>query len=330
MSIHGHRMRMSSGGPKYIPTPVPTPVALGSLFEGGYYMGRFWNEVAYSADTKVVSSSVKTQEFTVPDLLSKPLVYVGQTLEIRNTTNPVSYIFKCTVLEVKAASLIVQVDSVVGASTTARTGWHIMAIFRSIEAPKQLGERKIALRNENLATPIECNSRIEGWDATLAMVAAGNATEYPAAHWARSLTINGYNDWYVPGRNQRELSWRNAKPLNVSNYSSANRPVPATAFRSHNRGDPSDTSQGQGYNRSTIPTGARYTSSSPKQTTIEIFKSGGEQAFETAADTFYLTSSAYSATAVWVQHYVSGARGMQGYGNKRTPFHLRVVRRSIE
>src|SRR5690606_23298856 len=121
------------------------------------------------------------------------------------------------VIHAGGTDLTLDVTNVQGSGTFS--DWSVMSRFRSIVAPKASGEiASIALKNANTSFPAACQTLTEGWEATLAMVAAGNATEYPAAHAVRALVINGKDDWYIPARDQLELAWRNLKPASVNNF----------------------------------------------------------------------------------------------------------------
>ena len=177
--------------------------------------------------------------------------------------------------------------SVSGSGTLS--DWSIMSRFRSIEAPKASGEiASIALKNANTAFPAACQTLTEGWEATLAMVAAGNATEYPAAHAVRALVINGYSDWYIPARDQRELAWRNLKPVMNNNYVNADRST-AADFNYTKDGSYGDTANTHGVNNNSSPTGSAYTATVPGQTAAMAFRTGGTEAFEFGSS-FYWTS----------------------------------------
>jgi hypothetical protein len=98
-----------------------------------------------------------------------------------------------------------------------------------IVAPKSSGENSSkAYKNANTAAPAATGTLTEGLKATLAMVADGNSTVYPAAHFCNDLSIGGYSDWYFPARDELELIYRNLKPVTDNNYTTANRPTGAT------------------------------------------------------------------------------------------------------
>lgn len=307
----------------YIPTPAPTPANYGAPFEGGFYAGLFWNELTQATGTKTLATG--TQTFTVPDMTGAPIVYAGQTLEVRSRANPANK-FIGTVTGAIGTTLTLNVTSIGGSGTFS--DWSVMSRYRSIEAPKASGEiAAIALKDANTAFPVACQTLTEGWKATLAMVAAGGATVYPAAHAVRALVINGKDDWYIPARDQRELAWRNLKPVTNSNYVAADRPT-GQSFNYANNGSIGDTSASHGVNNNSSPTGAAYTTTNPAQTAATAFRSGGAEAFEFGS-AYYWSCSEYSAAYAWGQYWDSSNSGTQYTSSKTSAYRVRAVRRSI-
>lgn len=307
----------------YIDTPEPTPANYGDPFEGGFYAGLFWNQIAQSSASKTLATG--TQTFTVPSMTGAPIVYAGQTLEVRSRANPANK-FIGTVAGAIGTTLTLNVTSIGGSGTFS--DWSVMSRFRSIEAPKSSGEiAAIALKNSNDAFPVACQTLTEGWLATLAMVAAGNATVYPAAHAVRALVINGKSDWYIPARDQRELSWRNLKPTTTANYVTADRPAAATP-NYQNLGSYGGTEATHGLNKNSAPAGATYTSGAPAQTAAAAFQTGGAEAYEFGS-AYYWSSSEYNASSAWYQYWVSSYPGNQSNDSKSGASRVRAVRRSI-
>ena len=159
------------------------------------------------------------------------------------------------------------------------------------------------------------------------MVAAGDATMYPAAHWARNLTIGGKNDWHIPARDVRELSWRNGKPTTDANYVTADRPT-ASTFNYMNNGSYGDTANTHGLNNNSVPVGAAYTASVPAQTAATSFRAGGVEAFEYGS-AYYWSSSDYNDTSAWYQLWYSSVPGRQYSVDKSSTRRVRAARRSI-
>lgn len=325
MTISGHMLRMAAanqGGGHYIPIPAPTPANFGDPFEGGFYAGMFWNQIAQSNHSKTLATGI--QIFTVPDMSVNPIVYPSQILEIRSRANPNNK-FVGTVVKALGTDLTLSVTNVQGSGTFS--DWSIMSRFRSIEAPKASGEiASIALKNANTAFPAACQTLTEGWEATLAMVAAGNSTEYPAAHAVRAMVINGKYDWYIPARDQRELGWRNLKPVTVNNQTNRADTAEFNYTKDGSYGDVNAAANGTNLN--SAPQGAAYTTGNPAQTAAAAFRPGGAEAFEYGSANYW-TCSEYSASSAWLHGFASASPGGQNYSGKSGLLRLRAVRRSI-
>lgn len=306
----------------YIPPPTATPASFGAPFEGGFYAGMVWGQLTQSVTSMALATGSKT--FTVPNMTSAPIVYEGQTVEVRSRANPANK-FIGTVTGALGTNLTINVTSIGGSGTFS--DWSVMARYRVIVAPKSNGENAgIVLKNGTTALPTACQTLVEGFASTQAMHDAGTSTVYPAAHWARSLSIGGKADWYIPARDELELCWRNLKPTTSANHT-ADKPAPSS-FEYRNNGSYSDTSASQGVNNNSSPTGAAYTASIPGQSTSIEFRTGYSEAYEFGSS-YYLSSSEYSATYMWVQGWRSVQPGAQYFSSKTDSCRVRAVRRSI-
>jgi hypothetical protein len=189
---------------------------------------------------------------------------------------------------------------------------------RVVVAPLASGQSATILQYKNTsdAAPAATQTLNNGSAATAAMVAAGNSTVYPAAHFCNNLTIGGFSDWYLPARDELELCYRNLKPTTGASSTSA-RSLSAITYPEGN--DVSGDTQG--INRNSDPTGAAYTSGNPAQTSVSVFQTGGTEAF--AADTYW-SSSEFSASDSWRHTFTSGFQFSSDKGNL---FQVRAVRR---
>ena len=307
----------------YIATPTATPANFGDALDGGFYAGMVWEQLTQSSTSMAIATGSKT--FAVPSMTSAPIVYGGQTVEVRSRANPANKMVG-TVTNAAGTSLTINVTSVGGSGTFS--DWSVMARHRIIVAPKASGEHAgIALKNANTAFPTVCQTLTEGLAATQAMRDADTSTVYPAAHWARNLNIGGRTDWYIPARDELELCWRNLKPVTDNNYTAADRPT-AASFNYANNGSYGDTANTHGTNNNSSPTGAAYTTTVPGQTAATAFRTGGAEAYEFGS-AYYWSSSDYNASFAWCQYWYSSNPGFQYNDFKTYAYRVRAVRRSV-
>lgn len=307
----------------YIATPTATPAAFGDALDGGFYAGMVWGQLTQSSTSAAIGTGSRT--FTVPSMTAAPIVYGGQTVEVRSRANPANK-FVGTVTGAAGTNLTINVTSIGGGGTFS--DWSVMARHRVIVAPKASGEHAgIALKNANTALPTACQTLTEGFTATQAMRDADTSTVYPAAHWARNLNIGGRTDWCIPARDELELCWRNLKPTTTANYVTADRPT-AAIFSYANNGSYGDTANTHGTNNNSSPTGAAYTPSVPGQTAATAFRTGGAEAYEFGS-AYYWSSSDYNASYAWFQGWYSSNPGFQSNHGKTNSFRVRAVRRSV-
>jgi hypothetical protein len=153
-------------------------------------------------------------------------------------------------------------------------------------------------KNADTATA-GANSDINGPQNTADIVADGNSTVYPAAHFCNDLVIGGYSDWYMPAKNELEVCYFNLKPTTTSNHATS------------------------GINPNAVPARAsNYTSGTPARTSATAFQSGGAEEFSAV---FYWSSTEYSSAAYgWLQRF---SDGRQLYSNKIDFNPVRAVRR---
>jgi hypothetical protein len=168
--------------------------------------------------------------------------------------------------------------------------------FGVVVAPKAQGETKSTWGK--YGEFLDSASHVADGPANTAAMADADS---PAAKWVQNLDINDHKDWYVPSRDEIELIYRHLKPGTGENRCS---------FR-------------DGDNPSSLPPGLPYTERDPMQTSVEIFRAGGAEAFEEA---WYMTSSQSSAYIAFVQDFSDGS---QSYDFKDNEWRVRAVRRFI-
>ena len=144
------------------------------------------------------------------------------------------------------------------------------------------------------------DSDIDGPQNTADIVADGNATVYPCAHFCNDLVIGGYSDWYMPAKNELEVCYFNLKPTTTSNNTSS------------------------GINPNAVPARAsNYTAGNPAQTAAAAFvTSTGAQAF--AVDYYWSSTDGPNDGTARVQFFGYGIQSSYG---KVNPFNVRAIRR---
>jgi hypothetical protein len=301
----------------YITAPTPTP-EIGDPFEGGYYVGLIWNQLTYSNSEKKLEIGIHS--FTVPDMDAMPIVYIGQQLEIRSKSNPHNK-FIGSVVNANKTQLTLNITSING--NGAYNDWAIMALYRIIVSPKEMGEQNgTVLTRMGFNFPIGCQTLNEGWFSTNAMYYAGDQFKYPAAHWARTLIINNYDDWYIPSRDELELCWRYLKPTKNKNISYEKKYL--STYNYSVNGAYTDNSTKHGVNLNSFPIGNGNSSVFPKQTNVAAFKLNGTEQFECKTK-WYWTSSESMPQYAWIQSFNNGDQFVSRFGM----YHVRVIRRSV-
>lgn len=172
-----------------------------------------------------------------------------------------------------------------------------VATHNLVVGPAASADSSKQYKNANTATA-GADSVIDGPQNTADIVADGNATVYPAAHFCNDLVIGGFSDWYMPAKNELEVCYYNLKPTTSSNNTSS------------------------GINANAVPARAsNYTAGDPAQTSATDFKSTGAEDFSTAN---YWSSTEYSATDPWNQAFNTGG---QYYFGKTYSLRVRAIRR---
>lgn len=179
--------------------------------------------------------------------------------------------------------------------------------YALVASPKSKGESPTTLTWKTTSNATTGTGSLnDGWSNTQTMIAAG-ATLHPAANYCRNLNIDGYTDWYLPSVNELEILYRNLKPGTGANITTST-------------GRPNGPN---GYNPSSVPIGAAYTSSDPAQTSITAFKTGGSEAF---IENYYWSSTQYSSSYAWYQNF---GNGTQLNYFKNVASYVRAVRKVL-
>jgi hypothetical protein len=137
------------------------------------------------------------------------------------------------------------------------------------------------------------------------MITAG-ILNYPAAQFCVNLSIGGFTDWYLPSRDELDIAYFNLKPGTAGNSTS-------TAFGAT-----------AGVNAYAVPQRlTQWTDLYPSQTSVQLFASGGSEAFSAVV---HWSSSPYSSTDAWRPDFSNGQNISPGF-NGLTGFAVRAFRR---
>ena len=183
-----------------------------------------------------------------------------------------------------------------GQISTAGNG---IADYNLVAGPKSTAQVNTIWKNAQTATP-GADSTINGTQNTADMVADGNSTVYPAAHFCNDLVIGGFSDWYMPAKKELEICYYNLKPTTTSNNT------------------------GSGINSNAVPARAsNYTSGNPAQTSATDFiTSTGSEAF--TADRYWSSTEQDTTRS----NYQSFSNGLQDYQrSKNYSAQVRAIRR---
>ena len=175
-----------------------------------------------------------------------------------------------------------------------------VATHNLVVAPLSSGQTQDLWKNADTATP-GADSDIDGPQNTADMVADGNSTVYPCAHFCNDAVIGGFSDWYMPAKNELEVCYFNLKPTTQTNNTSS------------------------GINPNAVPDRAsNYTSGNPAQTSAAAFQSGGAEPFASAD---YWSSTELSASTASRQYFGTGVQDFYAQQNKNISRRVRCVRR---
>lgn len=114
--------------------------------------------------------------------------------------------------------------------------------------------------------------------------------------WAAALVINGFDDWYIPARDELELMLRNLKPTTDSTYIGSREASWDTTVNVNGANANSYPALPNGYTAS----------NAPQQTKNPLFITGGAQALDTGVQdllcaTEYRTNQSTGTLYVWQQ-----------------------------
>ena len=185
-----------------------------------------------------------------------------------------------------------------GGFYAGQIGVSSVATHYLIVGPVASAQSSFEWKNASTATA-GADSDIDGPQNTADMVADGNSTVYPSAHFCNDLSTGGQTDWYMPAKNELEVCYYNLKPATTVNNTAT------------------------GINANAVPARAsNYTSGDPAQTSVAAFiTSTGAQAFSAAG---YWSSTENSATTAVCKNFNNGS--LVNYG-KTYSVVVRAIRR---
>ena len=185
-----------------------------------------------------------------------------------------------------------------GGYYAGQIGVSSVATHYLVVGPVASAQSTLKWKNARTTTP-GADSDIDGPQNTADMVADGNSTVYPAAHFCNDLSIGGFSDWYMPAKNELEVCYYNLKPTTTSNNTSS------------------------GINPNAVPARtSNYTSGNPAQTSATDFKDTGAEDF---AAVLYWSSTESSTVYAWTQVFNNGYQ--RSYYFKDYAYRVRAVRR---
>ena len=191
-------------------------------------------------------------------------------------------------------------DAYGGGFYAGQIGVSGVATHYLVVGPVASAQSYLQWKNVNTDTP-GAVSVIDGPQNTADMIADGNATVYPAAHFCNNLVTGGQTDWYMPAKNELEVCYYNLKPTTQSN----------------------DTASG--INTNAIPSrSSNYTSGTPAQTSAANFKDTGTEDFVAF---LYWSSTEQTSTGAWLGYFDNGLQTYFVNSKNSTIVPVRAIRR---
>jgi hypothetical protein len=129
-----------------------------------------------------------------------------------------------------------------------------------------------------------------------------NAGTYDATN-ATGTGIGGFNDWYIPAKNELAVAYFYLKTNTTANSTTGSNPNSVAPYTPN-------TPYGPGF---------------PSQTTSTLFQTGGAQAFTLGILYYTATQQSATPTSAWMQEFTTGNQGQDG--DKTVSRYARAVRR---
>ena len=294
----------------YNPLLTPNSPTIGTATAGGGQISITFTApsiVGGSAITSYIATARKTSDGTTVTATgaSSPIVitglaYVPYTVRVAavNSSGSIALSSASNSATPTEPAPTVIGQSYGGGFYAGQIGVSSVATHYLVIGPLSTAQSTLVWKNANTATA-GADSDIDGPQNTADIVADGNSTVYPAAHFCNDLVTGGYSDWYMPAKNELEVCYFNLKPDTGANNTSS------------------------GINPNAVPARAsNYTAGNPAQTSAASFQaSTGSQDF---ARDFYWSSTEFSATQARFQFFVNG---YQSSYPKNLSYRVRAIRR---
>lgn len=294
--------------PGYNPLKVPNAPTIGTATGGNTTAS-----VTFTAPSDVGGGAI-----TGYSVVSTPSGIIGtgasSPITVSGLSNGTAYTFKVFATNaygpspLSAASNSVTPEappSVIGQAYgggyyAGQIGVSSVATHYLVVGPVASAQSTLQWKNANTTTP-SADSNINGPQNTADMVADGNSTVYPAAHFCNDLVIGGQTDWYMPANNELEVCYFNLKPTTTANNTSS------------------------GINPNAVPARAsNYTAGNPAQTSATDFRNTGAEDF---AASNYWSSTEFSATYARTQNFSNGNQYYSNMYSKTSSNGVRAIRR---
>lgn len=126
-------------------------------------------------------------------------------------------------------------------------------------------------------------------------------SNFPQQQWAIAQTIGGFNDWYIPAKEELEIIYRNFKPTTSSNTTAS------------------------GTNASAVPPTTAYTTTVPARTALTAFRSNGA---ETMTADYYFSATQGPSGRLYA-HAKRFTNGQDSEDQNVFEYPIRLVRKVV-
>jgi len=286
-------------------TSDPSQTSIASFQDGG---ADYFADKPYWPSTEYDASASWFQYFTNGTQLDRVKDVTARVRAVRNVTVETPYNPSNIGMEMNGGFYAGNVRSDVDGN------WYALIVSDAGGDAERTGAGTKAWRTSNIALA-EAQTLSDGKSVMDHIVNNETLSDFPAFEWVQT-TLNdanyeGYNDWYIPARDELELVYRNFKPTTDDNFD-------GTRTTSGFGGD----GETYGTNLFTAPADYDgYATSDPSQTSITNFQDGGA---DYLTDIPYWSSTESNDSFNWYHDFFNG---VQGRLTKDSSLRVRAVRR---